>query len=154
VLTVVMFWLALFVRKINSSIPVYKKGARFMARRQGDSNGPVFVKTYKRDVIKPTYEIRKTNGSSAYIMHGHSRTPLNNESIGSIRMESMKQNQTIAIDTNGLSRAQISRIATDLQEDNPAIVFVKELMEKHGNEPISRIKNYQIVIKQGDDYVK
>lgn len=104
------------------------------------------VKMPSREETDLICEIRKMSGSSAYIIHENRRFPLDDDGIEFIRQQSIENGRPSRVKLRGLSRAQISRIATDLQEENPGKVFVNKTLGRIGSMPASTLPRYEIII--------
>lgn len=93
-------------------------------------------------------EIRRHGKDVVIVNKSGSLTPISHKHVRELGQNALKSKRSAIIKANGLSRAQVGRIASDLREDSNVEVYIRKTPVRKVGRP--QPMSFEILIKDGN----
>ena len=93
-------------------------------------------------------EIRRIGKNVVIVDEQGSLIPISHKYVKNLRTSALRNRRSAIIKANGLSRAQVGRIAGDLKEGSPVGVYIRRVSTPKSNKP--QATNFEILLMDGN----
>lgn len=93
--------------------------------------------------------IRRIGKSVVVVDECGSLVPISHEYVKSLKTSALRNRHSAIIKANGLSRAQVGRIAGDLKEGSSVDVYIRRVPTPKSNKP--QATNFEILLMDGNN---